>query len=213
MQNWKDTEIVQAIADGDMPMTERFYRSAKAYFRSHAAALFMQDEEVDDIFQDAMIHLWREIETRRIVVRDGVLCRWNDGQVCPMTSSLTTFLLAIAKRKHWEKLRQDSHLQLLEDDHDLDLLDTRRYSEQAEAEQQEESQMRERVVADIILAMSDRCRQILTLFYYEQRTLDEILELRPENTSKEGLKTSKYKCMQRLRQTVRQRFAQLHLSV
>ena len=81
----------------------------------------------------------------------------------------------------------------------------------AKKAEREASEERERVVADAVLAMSDRCRQILTLFYYEQRSLDEILEIRPENTSKVGLKTSKYKCMQRLREVVRNRFAQLHL--
>ena len=69
------------------------------------------------------------------------------------------------------------------------------------------------MVADAVLGMSDRCRQILTLFYYEQRSLDEILAIRPENTSKVGLKTSKYKCMQRLRDVVKQRFSRLHLSI
>ena len=94
----------------------------------------------------------------------------------------------------------------------LDALDRSRYAADTETAAREASEERERIVADAVLAMSDRCRQILTLFYYEQRTLDEILALRPENTSKVGLKTSKYKCMQRLREVVRQRFAQLHLT-
>lgn len=212
MKKWTDIEMVEAVARHDVAMMERFYRDSKSYFRCHAGAFFMHDDQLDDIFQEAMVHLWREIETRRIEVRDGVLCRQVEGQAVPMTSNLYTFLLAIAKRKHWEQLRKDSRLQLTDEPAVLDALDRSRMSDD-DTEVKELQETREGIVADAVLAMSDRCRQILTLFYYEQRTLDEILALRSENTSKVGLKTSKYKCMQRLREQVKERFARLHLSI
>ena len=211
MKKWTDEQMVAAVASHNEAMMERFYRDCKAYFRSHAGALFVADEQVDDLFQEAMVHLWREIETHRIEVREGVLCRWSEGQAVPMTSSLFTFLLAIAKRKHWELLRKDSRLQLTDEANVLDVLDRSRYADDDEVT--DETEAREHVVADAVLGMSDRCRQILTLFYYEQRSLDEILAIRPENTSKVGLKTSKYKCMQRLRDVVKKRFSRLHLSI
>lgn len=212
MKKWSDIEMVEAVARQDVAMMERFYRDSKSYFRSHAGAFFLHDDQLDDIFQEAMVHLWREIETRRIVVCDGVLCRQVEGQAEPMTSNLYTFLLAIAKRKHWEQLRKDSRLQLTDEPAVLDALDRSRMSDD-DTEVKELQETREGIVADAVLGMSDRCRQILTLFYYEQRTLDEILALRSENTSKVGLKTSKYKCMQRLREQVKERFARLHLSI
>ena len=211
MKKWTDTEMVVAVARHDVAMMERFYHDCKTYFRNHAGALFVTDDQFDDIFQEAMVHLWREIETHRIEVCEGSVCRWSDGKAVPMTSSLFTFLLAIAKRKHWELLRKDSRLQLTGDTAVFDTLDRGRYAEDTDI--QEETEARERVVSDAVLGMSERCRQILTLFYYEQRSLDEILAIRPENTSKVGLKTSKYKCMQRLRDIVRQRFSRLHLSI
>ncbi len=212
MKKWSDIEMVEAVTRQDVAMMERFYRDSKSYFRNHAGAFFLHDDQLDDIFQEAMVHLWREIETRRIVVCDGMLCRQVEGQAVPMTSNLYTFLLAIAKRKHWEQLRKDSRLQLTDEPAVLDALDRSRMSDD-DTEVKELQETREGIVADAVLAMSDRCRQILTLFYYEQRTLDEILALRSENTSKVGLKTSKYKCMQRLREQVKERFARLHLSI
>ena len=197
MKKWSDIEMVEAVTRQDVAMMERFYRDSKSYFRNHAGAFFLHDDQLDDIFQEAMVHLWREIETRRIVVCDGMLCRQ---------------VLAIAKRKHWEQLRKDSRLQLTDEPAVLDALDRSRMSDD-DTEVKELQETREGIVADAVLAMSDRCRQILTLFYYEQRTLDEILALRSENTSKVGLKTSKYKCMQRLREQVKERFARLHLSI
>lgn len=212
MRKWNDKQMVEAVAAHDVVMMERFYHDCKAYFKTHAGALFMTEDRVDDVFQEAMIHLWREIETHRIEVADGVVCRWNEGRLLPLTSSLLTFLLAIAKRKHWELIRKDARLHLTDDASLLDNLDGGRYAENGSFEH-EESDVREKIVADSVLTMSDRCRQILTLFYYEQRSLDEILAMRAENTSKVGLKTSKYKCMQRLRQLVRDRLSRLHLSI
>lgn len=212
MAHWTDKEMVTAVLRRDNVALERIYRDSKLYFQDHAATLFNADANLDDIFQDALVHLWREIETHRIEWYEEHICRWVEGQCLPMTCSLLTFLMAIARRKNWEYLRKQHQILLTDNDHILETLDKSRFTDPI-AMELTEAEQRERVVADIVLAMSDRCRQILTLFYYEHRSLDDILALRPENQSKQGLKTSKYKCMQRLREQVRERFRQLHLSI
>ena len=207
MANWTDIDMVMAVQRHDNVALERCYRDCKSYFTSHAGAIFVSDELLDDIFQESMIHLWREIETGRICLSNGLVARVNDGELQPMNCSLRTFLLSIAKRKHWEQLRKQSQIVLTDD---VSLLNSERYGS-APSDDTEAQEMRERVVTDAVLGMSERCRQILTWFYYEHRSLDEILAMRPENTSKIGLKTSKYKCMQRLRETVKAQFQRLHL--
>ena len=204
-----DVAVVESIQRRDNAVMETFYNRCHSYFHAHASALFIDETLLDDIFQDSMIHLWREIETRRIVVVEGKVCRMTQGTMQPMTGSLTTFLMSVAKRKHWELLRKQQHLLLTDNDLMLETLDSNRFAESDT--EQTEREMRERVVTDVVLAMSDRCRQILTLFYYEHRSLDDILALRPENQTKQGLKTSKYKCMQRLRDQVRDQFRRLHI--
>lgn len=199
--------MVLAVQRHDNNALERCYKDCKSYFTTHAGALFVSEDLLDDIFQESMIHLWREIETGRISLCDGVVARINDGELQPMKCTLRTFLLSIAKRKHWEQLRKQSQIVLTED---VSLLNNERYGSPP-SDDTEAQEMRERVVTDAVLGMSERCRQILTLFYYEHRSLDEILAMRPENTSKIGLKTSKYKCMQRLRETVKAQFQRLHL--
>ena len=49
--------------------------------------------------------------------------------------------------------------------------------------------------------MSERCREILTKFYYEEKNLDRILIEIPSITTKEALKTRKHKCMTTLKET------------
>ena len=211
MQTWTDIDMVNAILRHDERQMERCYTDCRRYFTQHAAAIFVDDANAHDIFQDAIIHLWREIETRRIEVFEGRVCRWADGQLIPMRSSIMTFLMAVAKRKNWEQVRQQQRWQLTDNDRVLETLDNQRYDSQPD--DISEAEARERVVADEVLAMTERCRQILTLFYYEHRSLDEILALRAENSTKMGLKTSKYKCMQRLRERVHERFKRLNISL
>lgn len=193
-----DAEVVVAVQQHNDAVIERFYHQCQNYFLAHARSMFIEESSLDDIFQDSMILLWREIETKRIVVSDATVCRYRDGHAEPMTSSLKTFLMAIAKRKNWELLRREHQHQSAP----IEAVDTARYADRpAEVS---DAELAEQVVADTMQQLTDRCREILTMFYYEQRSLDDILSAREENTSKIGLKTSKYKCINRLRQLVQQ---------
>ena len=57
------------------------------------------------------------------------------------------------------------------------------------------------IVAEIISRMSPRCNQILTMFYYEEKSLEEILAVLPEVESYNALKSRKYKCLETLRKS------------
>lgn len=72
--------------------------------------------------------------------------------------------------------------------------------------------LRERTVYSCVLELPPRCKEILTMFYYDGLSLDEIMEERGEkNISKNGLKTAKYKCMENLKAKVKNSFARLKL--
>ena len=66
---------------------------------------------------------------------------------------------------------------------------------------------RARIVGQCVRTMPRRCVEILTMFYYERKTLDEILEARMQNSSYDGLKTSKYKCVKKLKTRIREAFS------
>ena len=59
------------------------------------------------------------------------------------------------------------------------------------------------IISYCISRLPKRCRQILTMFYYEEKTLDDIMKELPSFESKDALKTAKYKCMENLRKTVK----------
>ena len=60
------------------------------------------------------------------------------------------------------------------------------------------------IIADCLSHMPERCNQIITMFYYEEKGLDDIIKELQTFESKNALKTAKYKCMENLRKAVRE---------
>ena len=62
------------------------------------------------------------------------------------------------------------------------------------------------IIADLISKMSERCYEILSKFYYEDKDLDRILAEIPSIESKNALKTKKHKCMENLREVANETY-------
>ena len=56
-------------------------------------------------------------------------------------------------------------------------------------------------------------KEILTLFYFKKKSLDEILAIRQENSTKDGLKTAKSKCMRQLEGRIIETFKEYNISL
>ena len=208
--SYGDAEVVDGLQRHEAKVEEWFYRTARTYFDQHFNEVFFDRDRKQEIFQSAFLKLWTEIDNGTIAVgSDGTVTRRRrSGETLPMTCRLTTFLMAFAKNEYRELVRTDK----------LDC-----YGEVAEtvlpAEQQamygdeSEEEAKRRIVDDCIQRVSPRCVEILTMFYYEEKSLDEILAARRDkNTSKNGLKTAKNKCMNTLRSLCSEEFRRFSLS-
>lgn len=167
--------------------------------------MFFDKDRKQEIFQAAFLKLWMEIDNHRIRVVDGLVCRQQaDGSIKAMTCSLTTFLMAFARTEYRELVRstrEEPVAELFDDASRADAPVTT-FDQEEDAEE-----LKNRIVDECIQGMSPACVEILTLFYYQGKCLDEILEIRKErNSSKNGLKTAKNKCMNTLRERVAAQF-------
>lgn len=197
---YTDHDVVHGLQARDRVVEEWFYRTMKKYFMTHFNEEFFDHDAKEEIFQDSFIKLWTEITDHTVTVRDGRLYRrQRDGNVRPLTCVLTTFLMAIARNEYREKVRDD-RLMFVPEYYNDTLSD----GEVADGWMDEDSsERRERITAECLQSMSPSCLEILTLFYVEGQSLDEIMLSRQgQNTSKEGLKTRKYKCMNALREKI-----------
>lgn len=187
---YSDTDYVEGIRNKDPHVEKCFYIHCKKYFDEHYKAVsFSSENDKDDVFQNAFISLWQNIERGKINVKDGVLTGRN-GE--PFKSSLTTYLMSISRNKFMELARTEKRHESLPS-----LTDDCLYVDDW-LEDDYENAMFE-VISDSIAVMPHRCNELLTKFYYENKKLDDMLSEMPEYTSKDALKSNKNRCLNRLR--------------
>lgn len=190
----KEAQFVQRIRSGD--------REAERAFFDYCYDYCMRAQGRDDFFskdrfQDAFIQIWTEIQDGRIFLERGNIWRLPKAKgavAAPMTCSLHSFIVDIC-RKQAEKGKRgpivvpaDAVPEITDDDY--------------RAFEQEEKEVKLRLIHSCIAVMSPHCREILTQFYVQGLSLENILLIRRVNVSKDGLKTSKSKCLQRLKNDV-----------
>ena len=207
---YSDIEVVEGLQRRDTKVEEWFYRAAKRYFDSCFNEVFFDKDRKQEIFQTSFIKLWTEIEDKRIKTVDGVVCRQQrNGTYEPMTCSLTTFLMAFA-RTEFRELVRDVNESGWNEVYDPAVHDAM-FAIEGECDDVDE--MKTRIVDECIARMSPSCVEILTMFYYKGMGLDEILAARGENTSKDGLKTAKNKCLKTLKEKVSNEFLNCNINV
>lgn len=208
---YSDREVVEGLQGRERRMEEWFYHKAKRYFDDSFNQVFFDKDKKQEIFQSAFVKLWTEIDNHRICICEQEVCRQQkNGEYMPMTCSLTTFLMAFARTEYRELVRntkEDCYGEFFDDAEQADVIVTS-FDKAEDAEEQ-----KNRIVDDCISQLTPRCAEILTLFYYKEMSLDEILEQRSDkNTSKNGLKTAKNKCMNTLRDRITTEFQKYHLT-
>ena len=205
-RQYADAEVVEALQRRERQIEEWFYRRAKRYFDDHFNAVFFDKDRKQEIFQSGFLKLWMEIDNHRIRVKDGIVCRQQaDGRYTPLTCSLTTFMMAFARTEHRELLRSTKEENYAELFGDVEYNNVMQMSADNDEDMDE---LKNRIIDACIQQMSPTCVEIITLFYYKEKSLDEILEMRKDkNSSKNGLKTAKNKCMNTLRERVRAKMA------
>lgn len=198
-----DMEIVRGLQENDSAVERAFYLSCQKYFNERRSGVFgfkggAQDEQ--DLFQDSFLKLWQEIQSHQIYIRDNRTWRIDrNGNERMMSASLKTYLLSIAKYKNYELIREEE-------------IYAPEHPDAAEKEDElPEEHTSEWIVEMCVNTLPPRCKEILTLFYYENKSLDEILECRYQNQSKDGLKSGKSKCMKSLKDKISAEFVRRNL--
>lgn len=199
-KTYSDAAYVEGVANHDQTMAFNLERHCHMYFNENYGSVFFCDKEKrTEIFQDSFIKLWENIETGVLYVKDGVVFGANNE---PFKSNLTTYFMGIARNKYREYVRTIKHTGEFDDEEKKGHVH-KDYGDDSYGMMNllydKSDRMMEDIIADCIAVMSERCNQILTKFYYEEKNLDIIMLEIPSFTNKNALKTMKYKCMETLR--------------
>lgn len=207
-KQYSDQDVVLGLQARDREVEEWFYAKCRQYIMEKFDEIFFDRDKKQEVMQEAFIRLWTQIDDLRIKMQDGKIVRQQaDGVYRPLSCSLLTFLMAIARNEYREICRsnhEEYYADFFGDENNTEVI-------LFDRDEDETEEQKNRIVAECVCTLSDRCREILTLAYYQGKSLDEILALRSDkNTSKDGLKTAKNKCMNSLKSKIQREFERFH---
>ena len=198
----KEARLVAGMYEKDRKVESEMYAYCSRYFWANYRGVFFADEETaTEIFQNAFIAMWENIEHRKIYASESKVMGKNDE---PLSGSILTYFMGIARIKYLEWAREhpahtdpetEMGQKIKEEGFDIEQCMHMLYDA-------DDNQMLD-IIADVISHMSERCSEILSKFYYEEKDLDTILLEIPTIDSKNALKTKKHKCMESLRTSAR----------
>lgn len=171
---FREQDLIERIQANDQTVLgEIFIRYEKmvySYIKTHGG----NDADAEDILQEALIVLWQNV------------CSGSFS----LSSKLGTYLMGVAKNKWREELRKRRNFSSVEESRDfsnddagsLDLILT-----------QEETNL----VHHALNAISPLCKQLLLLFYFEERNLNDIAGIL-KFANADVAKSKKYQCKKAL---------------
>lgn len=210
-QTYSDVEFVDGVyqesckCDNASKVKVRRYENAlydhcRRYFEEHYNGVFITDPSIQpmDIFQEAFIQLWRNIQNRRIYVENGNLYG-REGK--PFTGKLTTYFMSIAKFKYLEFVRQSFPEILATDEYIQQWFEEIAVKITEDEEDENFKTMKFEVLAECMSQMPRRCFEILTKFYYEEKSLREIMVELGTYDSYDAIREANYRCRHNLRES------------
>lgn len=170
-----DAKILDLMKKGDEDALLIVYKQNKKAIASLVMRNNGSEHDADDVLQESVIILWERVKSGRF----------------EYTAKLSTFLYAVAKnvwsRKRLRKLREPAT------EFDNDLFGS---TERSQLDDMIETE-RSRTIADALERLGDPCKTLLLLYYWEERSQEEIAaQMGFANAA--TVKSKKYTCKKML---------------
>lgn len=206
-KSYTDIQIVDAYQNGDKKIQQFWYDKCRSQFGKGTSNYGgLTDYDRDDLFQDSFIIFWEKMESHQIYIHEGmvhVTSKKGDSIIPDMLG----YFMRIVKNKYLEMFHSGKYVipinEVVTSSND-DFFEELYWDEDPDVE-------KDRIVSQCLLSLPRSCLEILTMFYYEKKSLEQILEERPENNSYDGLKSRKSKCMTNLKKRITESFAKAGL--
>lgn len=206
-KSYTDVQIVEAYQSGDKRTQQFWYEKCRLqYGIGTSNYLGLTDYMKDDLFQDSFIILWEKMEARQIYVDGGCIHAISrKGEY--IIPDLLGYFMRIVKNKYLELYHSGRYIIPINEvitSSNEDFFEELYWDEDPDV-------VKDRIVSQCLLSLPKSCIEILTMFYYEKKSLEQILEERPENSSYDGLKSRKSKCMTNLKKRIMESFTKAGL--
>ena len=175
-----DAQLIHEIAHGNNAAFTELYEMYRSEFICYIRKSYKgNDEEIFDLYQDTCVALWSNITSQRLTV-------------AKLSVSLKTYLFTIGHNKLVDLYRSCSYKFKTQFIENLD------YKKDYNSEHQDECSENEYIVRQAVTTMTEPCNSILTLYYWDEKSMKEIADLK-EYSSADSAKSQKNKCMNKLK--------------
>lgn len=163
----KDSEILERIKAGDEAALDFLYKKNYRMMVKMIIKNNGSEEEAKDVYQEALIVLWQKVLTSDFV----------------LTSKISTYLYSICQNLWRKELERKSRLSNEESDKG-EIFDI-------------DKKERIEIINQCIRDLGDTCRNILTYYYFDKLSMNDIAE-KMGFANSDTAKTKKYKCKKEL---------------
>ncbi|HNR16028.1 MAG TPA: sigma-70 family RNA polymerase sigma factor [Chitinophagaceae bacterium] len=182
IRNFPDSELVENLKSG-----QRMDESIKAIYRSHFESLCWyvmnnsgSRQDAEDIFQEVVVNFIDMVQKDKF-----------RGE-----STIKTFLFSLNRYTWLNELKRRGRAMVREEKYERGQerveMDTSHFIDDREGRSE---------VLRIVGELGETCRKILLLFYYENMSMKEILDVTDYETE-QVVRNKKYKCLKQLEQMI-----------
>jgi RNA polymerase sigma factor (sigma-70 family) len=165
----------------------RYYDDLRAAFISYFRKKYNLDTDtISDIYQETYYIVFKKVK---------------HNQLAELSCTLKTFVYSIGSNLLLNELRSK---RLLTNDLEKSL-ESEISLDKNVIEEEEEHMKRTSIVNEAVGNLTDLCKSIIKMFYWEKMKLSDILFKIPGYLSLDALKTQKYKCMKKLEESIKAR--------
>lgn len=172
----KDREVIERIRSRDESALDYLYTK---YYKMMARMILSNNgttEEAQDIYQDALIVFWQKVMDKDFT----------------LTAKISTYLYSICQNLWLKELERKKKWVYEEKD--------------GETWEDYELDEKSRIIHECINALGSSCKQVLSLYYFDGMSMDEIAD-KLGFASSDTAKTKKYKCKKKLDELVRSKYS------
>lgn len=173
----EDQNLIRRFKTKDNSALEIFYRQNLSAFSRFSKQYDIEEQEVKDIYQDAVIAVYENAQK---------------GKLDTLEARLSTYLFSVGKYMIFQKLKRKNKLYI----DDLNY-ETTAFPDLDVDEDTNTNRIQEMSTAFTKLGF--QCQEVLRLFYYEEKNMDEIMQIL-NYSNKDVLKSQKSRCLKKLKE-------------
>lgn len=178
----KEEFFIDDLAAANNFVIEQVYKANKEKFLNYALQYTITKDIAVDIYQDAIVALIEHAQKNKLQ---------------QINVSVSTYLFSIGKFMLYNYLKKNKPTIHFSDS--VELIEWKDYDT---IKEEQEVQL----LQQYFLQLGDQCKKILTLFYYEEKKLDAIVQLMGYE-NKDTVKSQKSRCLKQLKNLIQNNHA------